>query len=168
MRISGVHFRYSRSMRTSKGGVSWLYNWVTAFRAPREQGYELLNEVTQFPLIMTTATRLPDVYVRDEKTVVYNKEEDYVRMYRNLVACFETAKENKFPMVVISEVGSQPGFDNPPFSVAHAIYMAASQYREHFERVVVAVKKCPDPATDRYDLFEQFDKILNQHLVDDQ
>ena len=86
MRISEAHFRYSRSMRTSKGGVSWLYNWVTAFRAPREQGYELLNEVTQFSLIMTTATRSPDIYAWDGKFAIYNKEEDYVRLYRNLVA----------------------------------------------------------------------------------
>ena len=72
------------------------------FRAPREQGSDILNEVTQFPLIMTTATKVPDIYVWDEKFAIYNKEEDYVRMYRNLVACFETAKENRFPMVVLS------------------------------------------------------------------
>ena len=136
MRISSMFGKYARSMRMPKGGVSWLYSGVTVFRTPREQGYDILHDVTQFPLIMTTATRVPEIHRWNDEVALFNKEEDYARMYRNLVACFETAKENKFPMVVLSEVGSQPGLDNPPFSVAHAIYMAASQYREHFERVV--------------------------------
>ena len=37
MRISGALFRYSRSMKTLKGGVLWLYNWVTALEHPEKK-----------------------------------------------------------------------------------------------------------------------------------
>ena len=127
MRISSIFGTYARNMRMQKGGASWLYNGVTVFRTPREQGYDILHDVTQFPLIMTTATKVPEKRLLNNEVAVVSKEEDYVRMYRNLVACSETAKVNKFPMVVLSEVASQPGYDNPSFSVAHAIYMAAYQ-----------------------------------------
>ena len=64
---------------------------MTVFRTPREQGYDILHEVTQFPLIMTTATKGPKTRMLNNDVAVVGKEEDYIRIYRNLVACFETA-----------------------------------------------------------------------------
>ena len=71
-------------------------------------------------------------------------------------------------MVVLSDFACQPGYNHPPFSVAHAIYMAAYQYRDHFEHVVIAVKNSPRQDSKKYQTFDLFDRILTQHDFDDQ